>query len=433
MELCELLLSDQADEATARRRVNALLRLLDVTRVLAAEVDLDKILEVIAREACQALVCERASLYQYDPKRNELYTRVATDLEIAEIRRGLEDGITGYVARHRQMVNVPDPALDPRWHSAIDQATGFQTRSILAAPLTSSRDNALLGVLQCLNNEGGPFDDFDEQLLSAFSQHAAVALDRARLVEELREREAIDASLNVARDVQRGFMPSQLPQIHGYEAATWWFPNQAVGGDYCDVLSLPDGRLGLVVADVSGHGLGPSLLMASVRAALRALLLEHAAPEQLLALLGRALAPDLQNGLFITMVIASLDPDSHTVCYSNAGHAPAEHYSAAADRFTTLHATGMPLGVVDEPDYPPGPVVSMEVGDLLVLCTDGIVEAVNSAGEQFGQARLLAALRELRRLPLAELVARVGERIEDHYEGASPADDLTILALRRNQ
>lgn len=431
MDLCELLLSQQADEHVFRQRISALYRLLEVTRVMAAEVDSTTILEVIATEACEALVCDRATVYQYDPKRDELFTLVATELEIGEIRRGLDEGISGYVARCREMVNVPDPAKDPRWNPTVDRATGFQTRSILAAPLVSPRDGALLGVIQCLNNRGGPFDAYDELLLEAFSQHAAVAIDRARLVGELKERQAIDLSLNVARNVQRGFMPGRLPDIAGYEAATWWYPNQAVGADYCDVAPLPDGRVGLVIADVSGHGLGPSLLMASARAALRALMLDHTSAERLLALLGQSLAPDLQNGLFITMVIAALDPRTHTVEYANAGHAPADHFSARTATFTSLEATGLPLGVVDQPEYPPMPPIRLEPGDLLVLCTDGIVEATDAAGQPFGHARLRALVRASAREPVADLVRRLGAEVEAYYDGPSPADDLTVLVVRR--
>lgn len=431
MDLCELLLS--TPDANLRQRLTAVTRLLEVTRVMAAEVDPTKILEVIAAEACIALGCERATVYQYDEKRHELFTLVATELEISEIRRGLDQGISGFVARNRQMVNVADPAGDPRWNPTVDRATGFHTRSILAAPLTSSRDGALLGVLQCLNNKGGPFDRFDEQLLESLSQHAAVAIDRGRLVDELKRRQAIDVSLRLARDVQRGFMPERLPPIPGYEAATWWRPNQSVGGDYCDIVPLCDGRIGLIIADVSGHGLGPSLLMASARAALRALQLDHANAAALMELLAQSLAPDLKHDHFITMVVAALDPRSHAIEFANAGHAPADHYSAAGDTFTALEATGLPLGVLENPEYPLAAGPRLDRGDLIVLCTDGIVEAEDREGRPFGRSRLHELVRRHARDPLTDLVREIGTQVEAHGGLESPADDLTILAVRRKE
>ncbi len=418
---------------TVRQRVAALNRLLEVTRRLAAEIDLQSILHTIATEACQALACERATLYQYDAATQELVAVLAMHLEIPQLRQKLEHGISGYAARHRKLVNVADPASDPRWNSRIDQVTGYQTRSILAAPLVSPHDDALLGVLELLNNVGGPFDTFDEELIVAFAAHAAVALDRVRLVEQARARLDVEAALRVARDIQRGFMPARLAPVPGYELATWWFPHQAVGGDYCDVIPLRCGGTGLVIADVSGHGIGPSLIMASTRAALRALILEHSAPEVLLNLLVEALAGDFDKGHFITMVIAVLDGQTHTLRYANAGHAPALHYVKSEDRFITLAATGLPVGIEHSPCYPAAPPRALAVGDIIVLCTDGIVEAVDAHDEPFGLGRLQDVVRKYAAAPMAELVRRTGEQVERHYVGDDPADDLMILVARRNE
>lgn len=412
-------------------RLSGLTRLLEVTHSLAAELDSRRLLETITREASRALECERASLFQYDPETDELFTRVTTQLEISEIRQRLGQGISGDVARRRLLANVSDPARDPRWNSAIDQATGYHTRNILAAPLVSLDDGRLWGVLELLNKHQGDFTPFDEELIVAFSRHAAVALDRARLVEIWRAREEVDAALAVARDIQRSFMPRNLPEVPDYELASWWFPNQAVGGDYCDVLRLTDGRLALVMADVSGHGLGPSLLMASVRAALRALVIEHSRPDVLMGLLDRALANDLQEGRFITMILALIDTRQHVLEFANAGHGPALHFVRATGHFATLPATGMPLGVLEGADYPAGPRSTIAPGDLVILCTDGIVEALDEADRPFGQARLEALINRHADEPVAEIVARIAAEVSAHFVGESPDDDLTILVARR--
>jgi phosphoserine phosphatase len=414
-----------------RDRLRGLYRLLDATRSVASEVDLDKALESIVRHACTALECDRASLYQYDPVREELYTRVVTELEIDEIRTPLEHGITGYVARTRRLVHVPDPPSDPRWNADVDRRTGYRTRDILAAPLTSPHDGSLLGVLQVLNKLTGQFDRFDEELIQAFGSHAAVALDRARLVAELRESERSASSLSIARSIQRGFLPTAMPQAAGYEFALWCYPNEEVGGDYCDIMPIGDECIGLVVADVSGHGLGPSLLMASVRAAFRALLLKHAAPEELLALLERLLADDLRDGKFVTMVVAQLDPQSHRVSFANAGHAPALHYFAALDRFMPLGATGLPVGILADGNYTQGPPFVMEPGDLLLLCTDGIVDALNPAGQHFGEDRLRQLVREGRKSTAEELAQQISQAVVAHVGDQMPSDDLTILVVKR--
>jgi serine phosphatase RsbU (regulator of sigma subunit) len=412
-------------------RLRGLTRLLDVTRSVAQEVDLDALLETIAREACRALDCDRASLYQYDPARKELFTRVATELEIEEIRHAVDRGVTGDVARSRRIANIPQASADPRWSAAVDRRTGYTTRNILAAPVVSPQGDELLGVLQVLNKREGAFDQFDEDLIAAFSRHVAVALDRARLVDELRKREAMQASLKLARSVQRGFMPHDMPQVPGYELAFWWFPNEAVGGDYCDVIPLRDGRLGLAIADVSGHGLGPSLIMASVRAALRALLLRESSPEVLLRMLNQAIFADLQDSRFVTMVLGLLDCTRHELVFSNAGHAPALLYRGREDEFITLSATGMPLGVLDDQEFPRGESLSLSPGDVLLLCTDGIVEATDAEGKFFGEPRLRAMIREGRGLTAQNLVQGIGRAVSSYIVGDVPPDDLTVLAVKR--
>jgi phosphoserine phosphatase RsbU/P len=403
-------------------------RLLEVTRVLAVETDLAKILDTISIEACKALHCEKAILYQLDAKRNVLFATAGTSRELVV---GLDKGIPGWVARHRTMVNLADPAHDPHWDGAFDRLSGFQTRNVLAAPLVAARDGRMLGVLEFLNNTGGPFDGDDEALAFAFSQHAAASLDRARLIDELQRRRELDISLQAAREVQRRFMPSQMPAIPGYEVATWWFPNEAVGGDYCDVIALPSGEVAVCVADVSGHGLGPSLLMASVRAALRTLLAEHRSPQVLLERLALALAPDFEYGSFITMFLTLLAPQQNSLQFANAGHGPTLVYRPASGAFTELESTGVPLGVLIPTEYPLGPVIRLDPGDLVVLTTDGIVEAMDQRGQLFGIDRLKAIIAKTHASPLPDFVRHIGRQVELYYVGDSPPDDLTIVALRR--
>jgi len=423
-------MSDDMNASRYCHSLPGLNRLMEVTRLLAAEIDTAHALESITTEAAKALECDRAVIYQFDAKRNVLFATAGTQHELMV---PLGQGLAGHVARQRQMVNIADAQRDPRWHAAYDQLDGYQTQTVLAVPLVAARDGRLLGVLEMLNNVGGPFDHDDESLALAFSQHAAATLDRARLIAEIHQRRELDSSLNAAREVQRRFMPSKLPPIEGYEVATWWFPNEAVGGDYCDVIPLPSGDVALCVADVSGHGLGPSLLMASVRAALRTLLLSHASPQELLEKLALALADDFEHGSFITMCLTTLAPQRHELAYSNAGHAPALVYQAASGQFIELESTGLPLGVIVPMQYPLGPAITLQPGDLMLLATDGIIESFDKRGEQFGVQRLKQLIVKLARAPIQDVVRSIGREVELHYVGDSPPDDLTVLALRRKQ
>jgi sigma-B regulation protein RsbU (phosphoserine phosphatase) len=177
--------------------------------------------------------------------------------------------------------------------------------------------------------------------------------------------------------------------------------------------------------------LGPSLLMASVRAALRTLLLNPQPTPQMMQAIAKALETDFQNGMFVTMVLALLNPTTHQLEFANAGHAPALHYRAASGTFAHLDSTGLPLGVLEDSDCPLGPILNLEPDDLIVLGTDGIVESMDQRGTQFGVERLQQIIARLAAAPLQELVRSIGREVELHYVGDSPPDDLTVLALRR--
>jgi serine phosphatase RsbU (regulator of sigma subunit) len=171
--------------------------------------------------------------------------------------------------------------------------------------------------------------------------------------------------------------------------------------------------------------------MASVRAALRTLILTHDSPQDLLEKLAVSLADDFEHGSFITMCVVKLAPARHELTFANAGHGPALLWQAASGRFIELDSTNVPLGVIVPTDYPLGPALAMQPGDLMVLATDGIVESFDQRGQQFGEERLKQLMVKLARAPIQELVRSIGREVELHYVGDSPPDDLTVLALRR--
>ena len=222
-------MSTNPADAPSLAHVRGFSKLLEVTCRLAVTNDLDEILQLVTSETCAALGCERASLFLLDEATDELYTRFATALEIEEIRTSINDGITGWVARHRAVANIPDPSRDERWNFRVDRETGFTTKNILAAPAISVHDGRLLGVLEGMNKRDGAFDSVDEQLLQAFASHAASALERTYLLREVRRTQELELSLEVGRRIQAGFLPDQLPVIPGYEVAAWWEPAEGVG------------------------------------------------------------------------------------------------------------------------------------------------------------------------------------------------------------
>jgi len=422
--------ADPAD--SLRRRLEGATRLVEMTRRLAAEHDLQRILEIVATECCPALEAERSSLFLYDEKAREVYTRVASGLAVEEIRHSVDHGIVGWVVRHRQSATVQDVASDPRWNPAPDQQTGFSTHNILAVPVFSPGDDRILGVLEVWNKRT-LFDAHDEHLLQAFAAHIGAALDRQSLRSQVRQTREMEQSLEAARNVQLSFLPGRLPDIPGYQLAAWWQPAEAVGGDYYDMVPLPDGCWALAVADVSGHGLAPSLIMASARAMLHVLSQTSSRPARILNLLSQTIVPDLQAGRFITMFLGSFDPRRHEVRYANAGHAPAIHFRRSSQEFVDLSATGLPIGVSDGRCKEAAVPLRLEPGDLLVLATDGTIEQRGQTQELFGQRRLRDLILANQGRSAEELVREIKSAITARYDGPHPDDDITVLVLKRDR
>jgi serine phosphatase RsbU (regulator of sigma subunit) len=258
-----------------------------------------------------------------------------------------------------------------------------------------------------------------------------VALEQARLLEDIRHSHLLDASIALARNIQASFLPAQLPIRPGYELAAWWQPAEEVAGDYYDVIPLSDGHLALAMADVSGHGVGPSLIMAAARAMLHVLARRRTEPGQILTLLSETISPDLNDGRFITFFLAALDTDNHSLTFANAGHFPALHYESGTGTFHVLKTTGLPLGVWLELEFPAGVAVALEPGDIIVLATDGAIEQHNQANEMFGVERLKSIVAEHRDATASEIVGFVRTALTEFFTAKDPDDDITLLVVKR--
>src|SRR5947209_7484243 len=212
-------------------------------------------------------------------------------------------------------------------------------------------------------------------------------------VKERMEAERLREEMRIARQIQQKLFPvAELP-LPEFDVAGASNPAEATGGDYFDYIPLRDGGLGIVIGDVSGHGYGPALLMAQARAYLRAFLLTHSDIREIVALLNRALADDTSDGRFMTLLFTRLEPVTRSLQYVSAGHTTSYLLDAAGTVKAELLSTGMPLGVVPEGEFDTPASLTLEPGDLLLLVTDGIVEAHDEGLDLFGDERTLEVVR----------------------------------------
>lgn len=429
-EDCKLFTVNESFLPTDSPRLGSLTRLLDVAVQLGVEHDLDRILRIATQGVCDAVGCDRASLFLADNDQRELVTRVVTELEIEEIRHPFDRGIVGFVATSLELLCVPDPHQDPRWDSSVDRRTGFRTRNILAAPVFSVDDRRLLGVLQLLNKPTG-FDPLDERLVQAFAAHVAMALERCRLEEESRRNEALRQSLETGRRIQSTLLPAELPAIPDYEVAAWWQPAEFVSGDYYDWLPQDSGEWSFVIGDVSGHGLPAAILMASVRAMARVLSQTESDPQAFVEILRESIAADLSNGRFITLLCVTIDPQTHRARMWNAGHGPAYIVRAEEGTCEKIVATTTPLGFPCVPSASGLITAGLAPGDLVLMGTDGVIEVTNAAGTMFGVERLLDVVREQRHKSASAIVSAVADAVQSFHGLSAPPDDTTLVIVRR--
>jgi len=249
-------------------------------------------------------------------------------------------------------------------------------------------------------------------------------------VTELRRAQERELYMDLAQEVQRRFyrVPSALS---GYEVAAAAHPAHLTGGDYFDILPLSDGSLFLVIGDVVGHGIGAALVMAGLRASVRAFIHQGADPGEILSRLNTILLDDLAPNQFVTLLVARLEPDTGAVQYASAGHISGHIVRTGPARGSELPSTGMPLGLFPECIYDTLTVPPIASGDMLVLVTDGIVEATNQADEEFGTERLLGLIREQIDISPAVLLERLGVQLQRFAGGADQKDDVTSVICRR--
>jgi serine phosphatase RsbU (regulator of sigma subunit) len=388
--------------------------LLDASKALAGALDLDSQLQVIQDLAREVVGAESSRIFLHEAG--------------GAIAAGV--GLAGHVARTGQMLNVRDAPADPRFDPQLDRAGELPTRSVLAAPLLT-HGRKLIGVLQVLNKrDDGGFTPQDEALLDALASHAAVALERARLIESAQEKQRIEASLRLAHDIQMGMLPSVFPERREFELAARLRPAKAVGGDLYDFLDDAD-RLWFAVGDVAGKGVPAALFMAMTRTLLHASLGRSLSPAEVLARVNRELGRDEQRALYVTAFVGCLELATGALSYSSAGH-NAPYWLGRAGVRPLTSGLGLPLAILPDPSYETAQV-RLEPGDALFLYTDGVSEALNREGEEFSLPRLEAFLEGARAAPAAELVEGSLSTLRSFVGDAPQSDDITVMAVRYRQ
>ncbi len=393
------------------------------TATLREEINLDQLREHFLNVIQQTLQPYSVSLWLRMTLRQQ--ERAATDAEYTGRSAADDDALIAHVLRSPGITEIYRLSLD----SPLLRDLRQQSAEIIL-PLASQGD--LIGLLILGPRlDGEEYAHTDRDLLGALAIQVAPALRVAQMVqqqqEEVRERERIEQELRTAQAIQRAFLPASVPTLPGWRLVPYYQPAREVGGDFYDFHSFEDGRLGLVIGDVTGKGVPAALLMATVHTMLRTAVQGTGSPATTLARVNALLSAEIPDGMFITCFYALLDPRSGRLRYANAGHEPPyrQHAGGAAE----LWATGMPLGMMPDSTYEEQET-TLSPGECLLFYSDGLVEAHNTAREMFGFPRLQRSLAaHVNGTSLIDFL--LGELRSFTGEGWEQEDDVTLLMLQR--
>jgi serine phosphatase RsbU (regulator of sigma subunit) len=259
-------------------------------------------------------------------------------------------------------------------------------------------------------------------------EHERQLTEMKERFEAARMRQEIDLARRIQ---QKLFPPAHLP-LGSLEISGASYPAEATGGDYFDYIPLRDGSLGIVIGDVSGHGFGPALVMAQTRAYLRAFLMTHSDVAKIVQMLNQALAQDTPEDSYATLLFGRLDPGAKSFEYASAGHTTCYLLNSAGAVKVRLESTGMPLGIMPENDVAAAAPLTLEAGDVLLLLTDGIVEAHSTDSELFGAPRVLEFLQAHVHETARQIVDGLYAAVRAFCKSKSPLDDMTAIVVKVN-
>jgi sigma-B regulation protein RsbU (phosphoserine phosphatase) len=399
-------------------QVEDLQRLQKAAQQISSILDLDQLIDQIVNDVARSFGCLEASIYLHDETGAEMVMAGVHGCSLHTKGHRLKigkEGMVGYVASTGQMRYAPDVRKD-EYYTSCEQST----LSEVAIPLHVGE--RLIGVFTASHPELDAFPRQQLRILQALCEHVAVAVHNARRFQlERAEREVMTREAQEARIIQQALLPKCSPYIPGFVVSGLSVPARAVGGDWFDFIPFPDGRWGLVLADVSGKGTAAALLMSATRGMLRSLAEACCTPGEVLTKLNGMLVDDFPAGKFVTLVYAVLDPSARTVAFANAGHLRPLLIDDSGARFLDVER-GLPLGLQCG-DYSECQI-NLSPGSRLVFYSDGITEAVDASDEEYGLERLAAHTM----CPEASAVSIVDD-VRAFSNGAGVRDDASVVFL----
>lgn len=339
-------------------------------------------------------------------------------------------GLIGDILEHPSVLNIENLA---DYFSESDCVDFYHAgTALLGSPLVYAKKK--IGAV-AVTRQGGPnFNQHDRDVFASVAEQCSIALGSAIIHAEAHEKRRLEQELSQASEIQRILLPKKNPELSDYRLAATYRPARHVSGDYYDYVKIDEDHYGVAIADVCGKGIAASLIMAMCRSSLRSHAVENLSPASVLHKVNASIFPDIREDMFVSFLYLILERDSTTISLSNAGHEPPLIRRSKTGKVEENEVPGMAAGV-DK-----GGVFSrivkdhkmeMETGDIILLYTDGLIEALNTKGEEFGFDRFIQAFEDAKGDSADEVLASVIGEIDNFSQGTNATDDITLIAVEK--
>ncbi len=419
--------AQQEENRRLRRAVEELSILNDLARAIGGSFNLQDIMQTIIHRSLRAIQAEQGVITLVDREPNApMKTLVRTMVSSASHSQfHFNQSLLGWMHLNKKPLLLNDPRTDERFRGV---RWDDSVRSLLCVPMIVKA--SLIGVLTAYNKRGSDqFTEEDQRLLAIIAGQSAQVVENARLYEEEQALMTMREEIRLAARIQLDLLPKSPPAVPGYEVAGKSIPAQLVGGDYFDFIAMDGERLAVCLGDVSGKGLPASLLMANLQATLRGQTLLNESCRTCVRRANKLLYQSTSAEKFVTLFYSILNPVTHCLCYTNAGHETPLLLSKGHP-VQGLSTGGVVLSILEDFPYEEQSV-ELGPGDLIVVYSDGVTEAVNPGQEQFGVDRLRSVVEQHRDEAPSALVDQVIGAVQAHAGAAPQMDDITLVAVRR--
>ena len=402
----------------------------EIATAISSTLDVQEVIDLIVKKCLKHLKVEQGAvmLINEEDKNNPIVTieRIFDKSSEEHLPIRLNTQLTGWMMKNKKPLLSNSLANDERFTLNVKDISTIE--SLLAVPLFLK--GKMIGLLMVFNKSGEEgFSEDDKRLLTIIAAQSAQVIDSARLYKEELEYLKIQEDMNMAAQIQQNLLPKKIPEIQGYEAGGVSIPAKNVGGDYYDFIPTQSGNVAFCLGDVSGKGTAAALLMANLQATLRGQTLACTCARECLDRANNLLYQSTDSEKYATLFYGILDPAQHSLAFTNAGH----NYPfliSSDGKVERLKTIGIPLGFLEDFEFSEH-TVPFNVGDVLVLFSDGISEAMNKHEEEFEEEKILQVIKSNMDQSPHQMIENLISSVREHADGEEQSDDMTLLVIKR--